>query len=349
MARVIAVVTQKGGVGKTTTATNLAAAIVGQYALRTLVLDLDPQCDATALLLGHTATAHATIRDVLWEPRPAGQVMTASPFHPDLLVVPGSGELAHDEKHVGPAQWDEIAQDARQTLIGGVPADVDVVVIDTPPSLGLWLHCALSAADGYVLVGEPGILSARGMGAFLETADRVTQHINPDLQRLGVVVNNARPTAEDEGFVAMYTQQFGGEVLAVIPQRTAIKEAARLATPIEFFAAAPPDAKRSYREVAARVLDHLGVKRRARPAVTSGRAAAAATPVDAPRSPGAAVAKPPAHPRTAARPRNRAAVGVVPHNGSPSTEAEPRRAEKPVAASADGAGAGPKRPRRRQP
>jgi MinD-like ATPase involved in chromosome partitioning or flagellar assembly len=60
----------------------------------------------------------------------------ASPFHPDLLVVPGSGELAHDEKHVGPAQWDEIAQDARQTLIGGVPADVDVVVIDTPPSLG---------------------------------------------------------------------------------------------------------------------------------------------------------------------------------------------------------------------
>ena len=173
MARVIAVVTQKGGVGKTTTATNLAAAVVGQYALRTLVLDLDPQCDATALLLGHTAQARATIRDVLWEPRPAGQAMTPSPFHPDLLVVPGSGELAHDEKHVGPAQWDEIAQDARQTLIGGVPADVDLVVIDTPPSLGLWLHCALSAADGYVLVGEPGILSARGMGAFLETADRV--------------------------------------------------------------------------------------------------------------------------------------------------------------------------------
>jgi hypothetical protein len=108
------------------------------------------------------------------------------------------------------------------------------------------------------------------MGAFLETADRVTQHINPDLQRLGVVVNNVRPTAEDEGFVAMYTQQFGGEVLAVIPQRTAIKEAARLATPIEFFPGAPPDAKRSYREIAARVLDHLGVKRRARPCGDAG-------------------------------------------------------------------------------
>lgn len=270
MARVVAVVTQKGGVGKTTTATNLAAAVVGQYALRTLVLDLDPQGDATALLLGHQAEARAgrpTIRDVLWEPRPAAQVMVPTPWHPDLLVVPGSGELAHDEKHVGPAQWDEIAQDARQTLIGGVPADVDLVVVDTPPSLGLWLHCALSAADGYVLVGEPGILSARGMGAFLETADHVAHHINPDLRRLGVVVNNVRPTAEDEGFVGMYAQQFGREVLAVIPQRTGIKEAARLATPVEFFPGAPPDARRSYREVAARVLTALGVRKRARPAV----------------------------------------------------------------------------------
>ncbi len=268
MARVLAVVTQKGGVGKTTTATNLAAAVAGQYALRTLVLDLDPQCDATALLLGHQAPAdgaRATIRDVLWEPRPAGEVMVVSPFHPDLFVVPGSGELAHDEKHVGPAQWDEIAQDARQTLIGGVPKNVDLVIIDTPPSLGLWLHCALSAADGYVLIGEPGILSARGMGAFLETADRVAQHINPDLRRLGVVVNNVRPTAEDEGFVSMYTQQFGDEILAVVPQRTAIKEAARVATPIEFFPAAPPDARRCYRDVAARVLTQLGVPRRARP------------------------------------------------------------------------------------
>ena len=315
MARVIAVVTQKGGVGKTTTATNLAAAIVGQYALRTVVLDLDPQCDATALLLGHTAAVRTTIRDVLWEPRPAGEVMTGSPFHPDLLVVPGSGELAHDEKHVGPAQWDEIAQDARLTLIGGVPADVDVVVIDTPPSLGLWLHCALSAADGYILVGEPGILSARGMGAFLETADRVTQHINPDLQRLGVVVNNVRPTAEDEGFVAMYAQQFGAEVLAVIPQRTAIKEAARLATPIEFFAGAPPDAKRSYREVAARVLDRLGVERRPR---------ASTSPVEAEsrRRPGPASvvgAGATANRRGPAR----SGQGVVPHN-TPSDGARPQ-------------------------
>jgi cellulose biosynthesis protein BcsQ len=88
--------------------------------------------------------------------------MVPSPVHSDLFVVPGSGEFAHDEKHVGPSQWDGIAQDARQTLIGGVPHDVDIVIIDTPPSLGLWLHCALAAADGYSLLGEAGVLSARG-------------------------------------------------------------------------------------------------------------------------------------------------------------------------------------------
>jgi chromosome partitioning protein len=90
MPPVLTVACQKGGVGKTTTATNLAAAIVGQYNLRVLVLDLDPQCNATQLLLGHAERPPATIRDVLWEPRPAGEVMLASPQHPDLLVVPGS-------------------------------------------------------------------------------------------------------------------------------------------------------------------------------------------------------------------------------------------------------------------
>ena len=93
----------------------------------------------------------------------------------------------------------------------------------------------------------------------------------------------------------MYTQQFGGEILAVIPQRTAIKEAARLATPIEFFAGAPPDARRSYRDIAARVLTQLGVPRRARPAATPLRE----------RVPTAPRATPPVVPHNAPAPRRR--------------------------------------------
>jgi chromosome partitioning protein len=251
-------------VGKTTTATNLAAALVGQYELRVLVLDLDPQCNATQLLLGHAVRPPATIRDVLWEPRPAAEVMIASPQHPDLLVVPGSRLLAADEKNVTPAQWNEIAQDARQTLLGGVPADVDLVVIDTPPSVGLWLHCGLAASDGYILVVGADNLSATGASDFLETAEKVRQHLNPDLQRFGLVVNNVRPTVEDEGWVDGYRDAFGADLLAVVPQRNQIKVAQNYATAVEFFAGAPADARTCYREIAASVLTRLGIEHRSR-------------------------------------------------------------------------------------
>lgn len=264
MPPVLTVACQKGGVGKTTTATNLAAAIVGQYQLRVLVLDLDPQCNATQLLLGHTSRPPASIRDVLWEPRPAGEVMVPALQHPDLLVVPGARLLAADEKNVGPAQWNEIAQDARQTLLGGVPDTIDLVVIDTPPSVGLWLHCGLAASDGYVLVVGADNMSAVGASDFLETADKVRQHLNPDLLRLGLVVNNVRPTVEDEGWVEGYRATFGSDVLAVVPQRNQIKVAQNYATAVEFYAGAPQDARTCYRELAAAVLTRLGVPHRAR-------------------------------------------------------------------------------------
>jgi chromosome partitioning protein len=262
MACVIAVSTQKGGVGKTTTATNLAAAMTGHYGLRTLVFDLDPQADATAVLLGHQAEIGATIREVLWEPRAAAKVMVPSACHPNLLVVPGSPELASDEKHVTPQQWEEIAQDARVTLLGGLPDDIDVVVIDTPPSLGLWMHCALAAADGYLLLGVPSMLSVRGMGRFMETAEKVRAQINPNLRQLGVVVNNARPVAEDEGYVEMFRERFGTDLLAVVPQRTATNEAISRAIPVEFYADASPDVRGVYREIAGALLQKLGVPRR---------------------------------------------------------------------------------------
>lgn len=261
---VIAVVAQKGGVGKTTTATNLAAAIAGQYQLRVLVIDLDPQRDSTKLLLGMGALPELTIQEVLWEPRPAGEVMVPVPASPDLLLVPGSRELARVEKDVSPAEWEAIAQDARQTLIGGVPPDIDVVVIDTPPSLGLWMQCALASADGYLVVGEASVLGASAIAELLETASVVAEHLNPGLRRLGIVINNVRPTQVDASFVASYEERFGSEVLARLPQRTQVKEAALLATPIEFYGGAPSDVRAIYRDLGLRVLTKLGVPRRAR-------------------------------------------------------------------------------------
>ena len=273
MPAVLAVVAQKGGVGKTTTATNLAAAIAGQYALRVLVIDLDPQRDSTKLLLGTAALPEQTIQEVLWEPRPAGDVMVPTPTCPDLFIVPGSRELARVEKDVSPAEWESIAQDARQTLIGGVPDDIDVVVIDTPPSLGLWMQCALASADGYLMIGEASVLGASALAELLETASVVAEHLNPGLRRLGIVVNNVRPTQVDASFVASYEEQFAGEVMARLPQRTQVKEAALVAVPIEFYGGAPSDVRAIYRDLASRVLVKLGVRRKARHTTGRGRGA----------------------------------------------------------------------------
>ncbi len=264
MRPVIAVATQKGGVGKTTTTVNLAGALVNQYQLRVLVIDLDPQCDATALLLGHGATPDATVRDVLWVPRPAGDVMMRSPVHPDLYVVAGSSSLAGDEKHIDASTYDAILQDARQTLVGGVPDAVDLVLIDTPPSLGLWMQCGLAAADAYILMGEPGALGTRGMGQFLDTADHVRTEINPGLTRLGVVINNVRATSGDEAFINMLQGEFLNEVLSVVPQRGAVRDASAEGVPVEFFPGARPELRRCYRELGATVLRRLGLRPRPR-------------------------------------------------------------------------------------
>lgn len=263
MPRVLAVCTQKGGVGKTTTATNLAAAMVGQYKLKVLVYDLDPQRNTTRVLFGRDSEPRVTIKEMLWQPLAVDEVMQQTALHPDLYVVAGSAELAVTEKHVDAAQWDEIAQEARQTLVGGIPDDIDVVIIDTPPSLGLWLHCALSAADSYLLVGEPAVFSLEGIADFLNTADHVTSNINPELRRAGLVVNKVRPTAAHTQFIHMYQSQFEGELVATIPLRASVEEAS-LYHPVEFFAGAAPDARAAYRQLAIDMLKHLGVSRKAR-------------------------------------------------------------------------------------
>jgi chromosome partitioning protein len=136
MALVLAVANQKGGVGKSTTAVNLAATFTAQYGLRTLVIDMDGQCNATAALMGMDWQPEHTIKDVLWDPRAISEVMVPTRHDERLLIVAGSPELSYFEKSIEPHVWDDIVQEARATLLNGLPDDVDVVILDTPPTLG---------------------------------------------------------------------------------------------------------------------------------------------------------------------------------------------------------------------
>lgn len=262
MALVLSVVNEKGGVGKTSTVVNLAATFAAQYGLRTLVVDMDGQCNATAALMGVNWRAEYTVKDVLWEPRAISEVMVPTPHDPRLLLVAGSRELSYFEKSIEPHVWDDIVQEARATLLNGLPDDVDVVVLDTPPSLGLWLNTALGASDAALVVCWPDSFSLSGMTLVLETIAHIRDSANGGLGLAGLLVNNVRTgVREHDGYLTLFRTQFPELMLEPpILQRTVFSEAQRLAVPVQWMSdRAAPEVRRWYGEIAGSLLARLQV------------------------------------------------------------------------------------------
>ncbi|MDA8146344.1 MAG: AAA family ATPase [Thermaerobacter sp.] len=184
---ILAVAMQKGGVGKTTTAVNLAVAMarrIGEGA-RVLVADMDPQAHATLALGLDKRGDHPAVGDVLMGRTPTAEVIRETPFGVDLL--PASLELAVDEQklsadHLGAAfRLREALNTVRQRYAH--------VVIDCPPSLGILTICSLTAADRYLIPLEPLVYGADGLTEILATAERVRRYTNPDLKAAGIVIN----------------------------------------------------------------------------------------------------------------------------------------------------------------
>ncbi|SHF34297.1 ParA family protein [Streptoalloteichus hindustanus] len=232
----VAVLSLKGGVGKTTVVLGLASAAL-RRGVRTLVVDLDPQCNATATL--EPAETDASLSDVLEDPKRSVLEAAVAPsaWGEGLDVLVGSEEVeGHNDPDPGLRRLSRLGKVL--TKINEVAADGDLpyqlVLLDCPPSLGQLTRSALVAADRALLVTEPTMFAVSGVQRAFEAVQAERERHNPDLQPLGVVVNRVRPRSHEHQFrINELREIFGPLVMPVaLPDRLAVQQAQGACMPI---------------------------------------------------------------------------------------------------------------------
>lgn len=181
MARVIAVTNQKGGVGKTTTSINVAY-FLSKMGKRTLIIDFDPQGNATSGLGIDKQELGATMIEVIMRQIRLAKVVLPTEYK-DLYLAPSTSHLANTEVEL--AQADGRFARLREALNGVI--DYDYIIIDSPPSLSLLTVNGLVAADYVLLPVQAEFYALEGLGQLLESMKLIRKGLNPSLKLLGVL------------------------------------------------------------------------------------------------------------------------------------------------------------------
>ncbi|MGH3858500.1 ParA family protein [Actinokineospora sp.] len=232
----VAVLSLKGGVGKTTVVLGLASAALRRGA-RTLVVDLDPQCNATQTL--DPDETEATLADVL--EKPTASVLKAaiapSSWDGEVDVMVGSEELETlNEPDPGARRLEKLGRalaELRHLLADG-ELPYQLVLMDCPPSLGRLTRSALVAAQGALLVTEPTMYAVAGAQRAFEAVENTRDEHNANLVALGVVVNKVRTHSYEHQFrIQELRESFGRLVMPVaLPDRLAVQQAQGACMPI---------------------------------------------------------------------------------------------------------------------
>ncbi|MBX9574433.1 MAG: AAA family ATPase [Caulobacteraceae bacterium] len=228
--RVLAVSNQKGGVGKTTTAINLGTALaaIGQ---RVLIVDMDPQGNASTGLGVPRETRRVTIYDVIVDGRPIADAAVETAV-PGLHIIPADADMSGVEIEL--SQADRRSYRLRDALAAqDADRPYDYVMIDCPPSLNLLTLNAMAAADAVLVPLQCEFFALEGLTQLMKTVDMVRQSLNPKLEIQGLVLTMYdRRNALSGQVEADVRAHFGEKVYdAVIPRNVRVSEAPSFGKP----------------------------------------------------------------------------------------------------------------------
>ena len=254
MAHIVAIANQKGGVGKTTTAVNLAASLAIAER-RTLLLDADPQGNATSGVGMVKHEIQVSLYDAMVEGRPAREAILPVPSLEHLWVLPATQDLVGAELQL-------VDRDNREAalrhVLDGLENDYDYVIIDCPPSLGLLTLNVLAAANSVLIPIQCEYYGLEGISQLLNTVRLVQQNFNPGLAISGVLLtmydarlNLCRQVAEDA------KEYFGAKMFVTpIPRNVRLAEAPSFGKPILLYDVQSVGAK-SYLAVAQELIGRV--------------------------------------------------------------------------------------------
>ncbi len=235
---VFAITNQKGGVGKTTTAINLSA-MLAAAGIRCLLIDLDPQANATAGL-GISKDTSASVYDVIIGELPLAQIVIQT-VQPRLDLAPSAADLAGAEVELVPAMAREFRL---RNAIAALESDYDAIIVDCAPSLGLLTLNALAAAEQILVPVQCEYLALEGLSQLTSTLDAVRRALNPDLNLGGLLLTMYDSRTKLCQQVADEVRgHFSKTFTTVIPRSVRLSEAPSHGLPINLYAGSSPAAK----------------------------------------------------------------------------------------------------------